>query len=266
MLKNPNFSITICCYNSEEYISETIDSIIAQTYNNWEIIIIDDGSNDKTKSIIEGYKSEGIPIVYFYQENKGLTSARNKSIELSNNDWIAIIDHDDICMHDRLEKQAKDIINNPNCNLFFGNSIHFTEKNKFVREQFDFINPLNFDMQSRSITNMLIKHGNFIDMETVVYNKFAALDIGGFNNKYKYITDYDFLIKMSENYNFFCNADILSKYRIHKNQMTQTMESRSIDEHINFFYINLFNKNLYVYLRLELLFKLIKLYKIKFTS
>ena len=57
MLKNPNFSITICCYNSEEYISETIDSIIAQTYNNWEIIIIDDGSNDKTKSIIEELKN-----------------------------------------------------------------------------------------------------------------------------------------------------------------------------------------------------------------
>ncbi|SVC31736.1 uncharacterized protein METZ01_LOCUS284590, partial [marine metagenome] len=73
----------ICCYNSEKYICETIDSVIDQTYNNWEIIIINDGSTDKTEDLIFTYKQNNIPITYYKQNNKGFASARNKALELA---------------------------------------------------------------------------------------------------------------------------------------------------------------------------------------
>ena len=71
-------------------------------------------------------------------------------------------------------------------NLFFGNCIHFNDDEKKIREQFDFIYPCDLDLSVGNATSMLLKHGNFIDMETVVFNKNAAINIGGFNKKYKY--------------------------------------------------------------------------------
>ena len=265
MNNNPSFSVMLCCYNSEKYISETIESIIDQTYHFWEIIIVNDGSTDDTAKIIKSYIKAGVPIVYYYSKyNKGLSYSRNKAIELSNNDWIAVIDHDDICMPDRFEKQAADIKNNTNSNVFFGNSIHFIDKEKIIREQFDFINPLTLDLTVGNSTNMLLKHGNFIDMETVVFNKNSAIHIGCFNEKYKYITDYDFLVKMSKNYNFYCNPNILSKYRIHKNQMTQTMQKDSIKEHIEFYFMSIKNNTNSLLIKIQLLIKSIKLCKQNF--
>ena len=101
----------ICCYNSEKYLHETIDSVIDQTYTNWEIVIVNDGSTDGTEEIILDYIDQGIPITYLKQENKGFGAARNKAIELAKGDWIAIIDHDDICIPNRLESQVNDIFN-----------------------------------------------------------------------------------------------------------------------------------------------------------
>ena len=65
------FSIIICCYNSEKYLKYTLESVINQSYKLWELIIIDDGSSDKTKSIIDKYKTKNSKIKYFYQNNKG---------------------------------------------------------------------------------------------------------------------------------------------------------------------------------------------------
>ena len=136
--KNINFffSIMICSYNSEKFISETLDSIIAQSFKNWEIIIVDDGSIDNSTNIIENYtkKYENIKLIK-QQKNQGLASARNTAIRNSNSDWIVIIDHDDKFYIDRLQNQYEDIIKNPDSKLFFGDSIFFDafnfKKNRF---------------------------------------------------------------------------------------------------------------------------------------
>ena len=71
--------------------------------------------------------------------------------------------------------------------------------------------------------NSLLTRGCFIDSETVVFNKDAAINVGLFDEKYKYILDYDFFLKFSEKYNIYCNEKILSKWRIHKDQATKKM-------------------------------------------
>jgi len=254
------FSVMICCYNSEKYLSETIDSVVSQTYTNWEIVAVNDGSADNTEEIIKTHIDKGVPIIYHYQENAGFANARNKAISLAGGDWIAIIDHDDICFPNRLEKQAMDIQSNKDCSIFFGDSIHFLDDGTVVRKQFDNVSPYTFDLSAGNSTNMLIKHGCFIDSETVVFNKHAAESVGGFNEKYKYISDYDFFLNMSEKYNLFCNPDVLSKWRIHENQATNTMKLYSYNEHININKYYLTKNNISFNSRLKLIIRSIKIY------
>jgi len=217
------FSVTICCYNSGKYLRETIDSVISQTYTNWEIIVVNDGSSDNTEEIILDYIHQGIPITYYKQENEGFASARNKAMELANGDWIAIIDHDDICLLDRLEIQSTHIRENPNAKLFFGNTIHFNDEGVEIRRQFDRINPDGLDWRAGQAMNNFLIHGCFMASSVVVFNKDAALSIGGFNTEYRYVVDADFFKRMGSKYDMYAGKETLAKWRIHENQTTQNI-------------------------------------------
>ena len=119
MKNDPFFTVMICCYNSEKYLNETLSSISNQTFKDFELVIVDDGSLDKTKDIIKSYvNNDFFEIKYHYQKNSGF-AARNKALELSKGSWIAIIDHDDVCLPNRLEQQYLDITNNPKSQFIF---------------------------------------------------------------------------------------------------------------------------------------------------
>ena len=118
---NPKVSINLCCYNSEKYLRETLDSIVKQTYKDWELIIINDGSSDSTEAIIYEYIKQGYPIAYHYQRNKGLAFSRNKALELSQGKYVAFIDHDDLWLPDKLEKQASILEKRPEIDFLYGN-------------------------------------------------------------------------------------------------------------------------------------------------
>ena len=124
----PTVSINLCCYNSEKYLEETLESIFAQTYKDWELVIVNDGSRDSTESIIKEYISQGYPIVYHYQENKGLGYSRNEALKRSKGEFIAFIDHDDIWMSEKLEKQIPLFYKDPKTAIVTSNAILFNEK------------------------------------------------------------------------------------------------------------------------------------------
>jgi glycosyltransferase involved in cell wall biosynthesis len=86
-------SIIIPCYNADKYLKVSIDSIIAQTYTNWELLIIDDGSTDNTEAFIKTFKDERIQ--YFYQQHKGVSAARNLGLEKMSGDYFCFLDADD---------------------------------------------------------------------------------------------------------------------------------------------------------------------------
>ena len=223
MYDNVFFSVIICCYNSGRYLQETIDSVINQTYNNWEIVAINDGSTDKTEEILLEYKNKGVPITYFRQENQGFAAARNKAVELSEGEWIVIIDHDDVCLPKRLEIQASHIQENLNAKLFFANTVHFDDDGIEIRRQFDRFNPCEWSLTKGKAMNRLLAYGCFIDTESVVFNKEAAMLVGGFDTSYKYMVDYDFFLKMGSKFNLFSGEELVSKWRVHKDQASQKM-------------------------------------------
>tara|TARA_B100000029_G_scaffold512347_1_gene608740 strand:+ start:17370 stop:18182 length:813 start_codon:yes stop_codon:yes gene_type:complete len=224
MNKNqPFFSVIICCFNSEKFIKETIESVIYQTFKDWEIVVVDDGSNDLTGSIIKDYISDGVNINYIFQVNKGFASARNKCLELAKGQWIVIIDHDDLCLPGRLDIHYKQILDNPDCGFFFGDTIHFSYEDPEVGKHFDKFNIEEIKLNREHVSKSLIDSGCFIDSESVVFKKDIALNNVKFNESFKYVADYDFFIRMGFYTNFSYTKEVLSKWRIHKSQATENM-------------------------------------------
>jgi len=114
----PLVSIIMPAYNAEKYIAEAIESIIAQTYTNWELLIADDGSTDNTKDIIEAYCGKDKRIkAYHNQTNQKLLKTRNKLIAKAKGDYITFQDADDYSHTERLEKQVKCFLNDHNLGL-----------------------------------------------------------------------------------------------------------------------------------------------------
>lgn len=99
-------SIIMPSYNAEKYIGQAIESVICQTYQNWELLIIDDASTDATARIAEDYaQHDGRIRVYRKPENSGVANSRNRGFELARGEWTALLDSDDIWYSDKLEKQ-----------------------------------------------------------------------------------------------------------------------------------------------------------------
>jgi len=258
------FSIIICCYNSEKFISQTLESIIKQKFKQYEIVIIDDGSSDNTSYIIKNLIKDNSNIKLIKQNNQGLATSRNIAINNSSSDWIMIIDHDDILEENRLQVQYDEIINNDSCKLFFGDVILF-DNDKFKKKRFaisrekDNFDPLKLNLKKIKAYYNLIQHGCFIVSSSVVFNKKCAETIGFFNPKYKFLTDYIFFLKFAYRYDFYCSDKIISYLRIHKDQSTIIMKNLYFLE-LNKFYISCyFNNKLPIYYRVIILYKQLRL-------
>lgn len=251
------FSIIICCYNSEKYLKYTLESVINQSYKLWELIIIDDGSSDKTKSIIDKYITKNSKIKYFYQNNSGFASARNFALKEAANEWVVILDHDDIALQNRLEIHANQITKHPNVKLFFGDTIHFKDDGSKIRNNFDIFNLKKITLEKGKVYESLLIEGCFIDSESVVFSKNAAKKIGKFNIKYKYLADYEFFCRMGLHYDFAMTNQILSKWRVHESQATNKMDTIYKKELLIFYVKNILSSSS-IKIKIILIIRIIK--------
>jgi glycosyltransferase involved in cell wall biosynthesis len=264
-INNIYFSIIICCYNSEKFISETLNSVITQNYDKWELIIIDDGSEDNTEKILKKIinKNPNKNIQYFKQENKGLAQSRNFAIKLCKYPWIALLDHDDISLPHRLKYQAQQIINNSNCDLFFSDMIYFNNSLEFSRfnhiYKTDKFMINNLDFKKINAYNNLIKHGCFIGSSTVVFSKSSFNRTDGFNTSFKFLTDYVFFLDISKKFNLFCSKDALVKWRMHPNQSTK-ISNRLYLKEMNLLYFSSYtNRQTYLSTKFKIIIRHMKI-------
>lgn len=112
MNNEPLVSVIIPSYNHAQYVVEAITSVLAQSYKNIEIIVIDDGSKDNTKEVLEPYAKEG-KINYIYQTNRGLSAARNTGLKAARGHFIKFLDSDDLIYPEQIKKQVEHINDNP---------------------------------------------------------------------------------------------------------------------------------------------------------
>ncbi|WP_370566806.1 glycosyltransferase family 2 protein [Flavobacterium sp. GP15] len=122
---NQQISIIVPCYNQAQYLSEALQSVLEQTYTNWECIIVNDGSPDDTEQIAKRWLEKDYRFKYVYKENGGLSSARNAGLDLSIGDYIQFLDSDDVLNKFKLEKSINSI-NENNAKLVVSNFEMFT--------------------------------------------------------------------------------------------------------------------------------------------
>lgn len=99
----PKVSVIIPAYNCDRYIQQTVDSVFQQTYPHYELIVVDDGSSDQTRHVLDAY---GDRLTYLYQDNRGVAAARNRGLQIAQGDLIAFLDHDDVLLPDKLAVQV----------------------------------------------------------------------------------------------------------------------------------------------------------------
>ena len=209
---SPLISIVIPVYNGENYLREAIESALSQTYDNKEIIVVNDGSTDSTHEICLSY---GKKIRYFKKENGGVASALNLALEKMNGEYFSWLSHDDLYFDDKLEKQVKFLGSLVDKNIvLFSNYILINENGRRIGK------PVKLD------GNMIKKKQEYcllrgcVNGITMLIPKNAFDCCGKFDESLRCTQDYDMWHKMLKKYPFVHMNDVLSKTRIHSGQDT----------------------------------------------
>lgn len=224
----PMISVIIPTFNYAEFISDAIDSVLAQTFKDFEIIVVDDGSTDNTKDILNKYSDN---IKYYYQDNKGPASARNLGIKNASGSYICFLDSDDIFMPNKLKLQIDTFhsISKQNTALLYSN---FTSVNKRLDISIQHYKCPKF--QSHKIAFDYLIKNNFINTSTVMIKRDFLCDVDLFDEKLKYLEDYDLWLKLGSKYEFFHIRNFLVKTRSHnKNyskQVNRTVKINCLNE------------------------------------
>ena len=239
MLKNLSdikVEIVLPNYNSEEYLSETIESIINQTFKNWRLTIIDDNSNIQTQKILKNYANHPNINIIWLKKNKRAGFCRNLAIRNSKSDYIAFIDSDDTWKKEKLSKQLEFMINNKYYFTYTNYTVLSSEKKNNLRE----IKPEKYFNFKKFIRDTSIA------TSTMIIKK-SSIGITKFSNT-KICEDYFFKCKILKKVNYaYCLSENLMKYRIRKDSL-QSNKIRNLYWiwHINKKYNKLsFIKNLF---------------------
>lgn len=161
-------SIIMPAYNAEKYIKESIESVLAQTYKNWELIIVDDGSQDETKNIIQLYanRDERIKCI-FLNINQGVANARNIAIQNANGRFLAFLDSDDLWMKEKLFEQIAFMKNNGYAFTYHSYGTFYDDKNKYKKN----LVPMSIDY------NTLLKGNNTGSCIAVCIDRYVVKNI-----------------------------------------------------------------------------------------
>ncbi|CAN2050250.1 alpha-1,3-rhamnosyltransferase [Candidatus Magnetomoraceae bacterium gMMP-13] len=208
---SPLVSILLCVYNGELYLKEAIDSIIAQTHTNWELIIVDDGSTDSTSAILKSYSDPRIRL--HYHQNMGLTKSLNVAAKLAKGELFARQDADDISLPERLEQQVKIFIENPNVILSASDTVLINGNGETMGTKLVPLNTKDALKKILSLKNPFV-HGS------LMFRRDAFEKAGGYNERFTTTQDFELIFRMSLIGEFACVPNILYKLRVHEQALT----------------------------------------------
>ncbi len=204
-------------YNCGKYISQSIRSVLNQTYKEFEFIIIDDGSTDNTEEIVRTFKDERI--LYKKNNHKGTSGALNYGISFASGDWIARIDADDLNFPDRLEKQMNFIDNNSQYDILSSWSVYFNNKGKIC---YFWKSPV-----SNEEIHMSLNRYNPLNQSGLMIKKKLFSEYK-FNESFLYFEDYELMFKVRDKVKFCNIPEYLVYTRIRKDSKSFTSNSDNI--------------------------------------
>jgi len=203
-MNKPLISVIIPVLNGERFIAEAIQSVLNQNYEPLEIIVVDDGSTDATADVVKSIPGN---IRYHYQQNRGISAARNKGLEMAVGQWIAFIDADDVWLENKLKLQTAILSQNPEIELVIG-----------------FLLPLPFN-EIDEVTNQQLSSGKTalaLQLGSTLIRKSVFDNIGGFDTELKLAEDSDWFFRgMEAGIRVHVMQDTVQLYRQHASNITK---------------------------------------------
>lgn len=203
----PLVSVIIPLYNRENTIQRSVDSILNQTYTNIEVIVVDDGSTDKSVDMLKKYVDDSRVRVFCQGKNKGANAARNRAIREAQGEYIAFQDSDDEWMPCKLEKQIPYMIN-------YGYLASFSSFRRHYGQDVQVIPEINWSLDSESLRNRL-KKGNVVGTPTLIIHKQIVDKIGMFDETMPRLQDYEFVIRIIKQFDMcYINEPLVNEYQL----------------------------------------------------
>lgn len=211
-MSKPVVSVVIPAYNAAAYIAETIRSVQNQTFSDWELIVVDDGSTDETATIVSGFLSDP-RVRYVKQKNAGVSAARNHGMQPASGTFIAFLDADDLWKPENLSLKAAYLEANPSVLLVHADVENIDENSKPLGS-------FNSGKEGNVLRDLLLWNGTVVPgPSSILVRKKAAEAIGGFDTELSTAADQDFFFRLAAKGNFGQIRKLLSQYRIHSSNM-----------------------------------------------
>ena len=220
--KAPLLSVLMPVYNAENYLAAAVESILNQSYNNFEFIIINDGSTDKSLEILQNYSKKDKRIKLTSRENKGLVHTLNEGLALIHTPFVARMDADDISLPTRFEKQMQFLSKNTDCLLLGTRVIIIDTDGDEICEMGDCFSHSDIDQ------GLLGKKGQLVYHPSVIFRKSILDQLGGYRNKYPQVEDLDLFLRISELGKIENLREPLLKYREHTSKIGYLHRSEQI--------------------------------------
>lgn len=218
----PIISVIIPVFNGEKTIKETIESVLDQTFTDWELLVINDGSQDATLQIISTFQDSRLKV--FSYLNSGLCVTRNRGISLAKGEYISFIDADDLWTVDKLELQLKALEENPQVAVAYSWTNHIDESGQFFRPGPDLT--FNGDVYVKLLLSDFVGSGSNPLIRTQ-----AFAEVGGFDESLSSAADWDMWLRLAARYHFVAVPSFQILYRVSVSSMSfnvKKMEEESV--------------------------------------
>ncbi len=209
-------SIVTASYNYQDYIKDTIQSVLEQTYQDWELIIVDDCSTDNSVEVIKSFKDNRIKLL-INEENKGLKFTLKRGIENASGEWIAILESDDAIREDYLEKKAAVAAKYPDTGLIFNDVEMFGDINRIKELEKTFSKKCDILKRKTYPCNLfkdLMYFNVILTFSAVLVNRDKILQCD-FNTPTDKLLDWWLFLHFARNNDFYYIPEKLTKWRIH---------------------------------------------------
>lgn len=218
------FSIIIPLFNKEKFIKNTIDKVLSQSFQDFEIIIIDDGSTDDSGKIVKNIEDKRIR--YFWQENSGVSVARNRGIALAERDYICFLDADDEWALDFLEKM-KNIIEKFSSYSVFSTGIEIDTGEKVIPALYTLSNPVADNIYVEDYFKGSMKYP-IISISSSVFHRFVFQNVGAFDEDMRSGEDTDLWIRIGKSYDVIFLDEILCRYMFDNQGLSKNVKYKGI--------------------------------------
>lgn len=212
--------IIIPAFNAAHYLPRALDSVERQTFSEWRILLIDDGSTDNTAEVLAPYRERlGNKLLYVHKQNAGLAAARNTAIANSTADFLALLDADDLWLPNRLADTLARFRGHPEVGLVYG-FVHRIDAQDRVLDTFATRNPLGEGDVAAAIYSRRLD----LPCPTVTFRRSCVQEVGGFDESMRATEDRDLWLRIAQRWQVGLAPSVTALYRISSNSMSTDAE------------------------------------------